>query len=149
MEVKIQVVKDLLAKVEAKSDDTSAQIASIEESKKSTTKSSAGDKHETARAMMERELAMAQAQRNKAQFQRNELESISGDVKFDVIGHGAFVETSSGSYLIGVALGKIEVEGVSIMAISAVSPIGMILMGKRVGDVVEFRESKIEVLSID
>jgi transcription elongation GreA/GreB family factor len=148
-EVKIQVINALLDKVVSKSDEASAQIASIQESKKSATKSSAGDKHETGRAMMERELAMAQSQRNKAQFQRNELESIDIKGELSVVSHGALVNTSSGVYFIGVALGKVEMEKSSIMAISAASPIGMLLMGKRVGEEVEFRESKIEVLSID
>jgi transcription elongation GreA/GreB family factor len=148
-EVKTLVIKALIDKVEAKSVDASTQIASIEESKNSATKSSAGDKHETGRAMMERELAMAQSQLNKAQFQKNELESIAVDADCNVVSHGTLVESSSGVYFIGVALGKVEVGGESVMAISGASPIGMLLMGKSVGDEIEFRDRKIEVLSID
>ena len=46
------------------------QITSINQSKSSATKSTAGDKHETGRAMMERELAIAEAQKAKAQKQK-------------------------------------------------------------------------------
>ena len=64
-----------------------------EESKTSATKGSAGDKHETGRAMMERELALSKAQLNKAEFLKNELSKISLDHKCNKVETGALIIT--------------------------------------------------------
>ena len=56
VEFKEVVISDLLSMVDDKIEMAKESIASINDSKSSATKSTAGDKHETGRAMMEREL---------------------------------------------------------------------------------------------
>ena len=114
------------------------QITSINQSKSSATKSTAGDKHETGRAMMERELALAEAQKAKAQKQLLDIESMLGVSISETVKSGSLVNTTKGRFLIGVALGKVETELGLCFAISQASPMGSLLFGKKVGDSVEW-----------
>ena len=68
LEFKEEVISDLLSIVDEKIEMTKESIASINDSKNSATKSTAGDKHETGRAMMERELALSESQLSKTQL---------------------------------------------------------------------------------
>ena len=62
---------ELYSLVGEKLNSASSAIDATTESKNTATKSTAGDKHETGRAMMERELALSTAQLHKAQFVKN------------------------------------------------------------------------------
>ena len=75
-EFKSLIINQMIFDVEEKIQLSKDQINSINLSKSSATKSSAGDKHETTRAMMERELAMAQFQLQKAQQQKSDIENL-------------------------------------------------------------------------
>lgn len=125
------------------------QITSINQSKSSATKSTAGDKHETSRAMMERELAMAEAQKAKAQKQMLDIESMLGFSRSRTVKNGSLVNTTKGRFLIGVALGKVETDFGLCFAISQASPMGSLLFGKKEGDTVELNGMDIQIISIE
>ena len=139
IELKKLILTEMKAQVEMKISSAQSDIASIHDSKLSATKSTAGDKHETGRAMMERELAMAQAQLSKSLRMLAEIDQIESALATEKVEFSSLVETTSGKFLIGAAFGKVEVAGETCFAISAVSPIGEVLLGKRVGEEYEFR----------
>ena len=89
-------------------------------------KSSAGDKHETARAMAQLEQEKLGKQLQEAEQQLLSLEKNSGRL-FD---------TDRAVIFVGCALGKITVEGKTVMAISVQSPLGQKLMLAAVEDAV-------------
>lgn len=112
------------------------------------TKSSAGDKHETGRAMLqlERENAgkqLAAIEGLETTFNRIGVEVMKGPVHL-----GSVVETDGAAYFISIPVGEIIIERQIFYAIGIGSPIGGLLMGKKVGDVVRFRESEITITSI-
>ena len=123
------------------------QITSINQSKSSATKSTAGDKHETGRAMMDRDLAMAEAQKAKAQKQMLDIESMLGFSRSRTVKNGSLVNTTKGRFLIGVALGKVETDFGLCFAISQASPMGSLLFGKKEGDTVELNGMDIQIIS--
>ena len=71
----------------------------LEESKGSATKSSAGDKHETGRAMMEQELTRIQAQIESARKQLNELGQMPSNAS-EKVAWGTAVRTKQGVYFL-------------------------------------------------
>jgi transcription elongation GreA/GreB family factor len=93
------------------------------------TKSSAGDKHETARAMMQIEQEKLGRQVAEAKVLKAELERINPEIVNQQVGKGSLVKTNLGYLYIGVGLGKIVVDTNSIMTLSAESPLGKQLMG--------------------
>jgi len=117
-----------------------AQLAANNE-----TKSSAGDKHETGRAMMQLEIEKYSKQLTEWLKTLKILDNIDAAKPCRIVSAGALVFCSSGNYYISVAAGKLKYEGQNYYAISAASPIGALLMGQTVGGTVEFREQRIVV----
>lgn len=114
----------------------------------SDTKSSAGDKHEVGRAMVQQELDKLEEQRAKLIALQQELARVPLDRVYEQVGFGSLVITDQGSYFIAIGLGAVEVEGGPCYAISLASPIGQALKDKRVGDAVDFNGKRITVQAI-
>lgn len=122
---------------------------SIEESKSNETKSSAGDKYETGRAMMQRELDKIETQLNLLLVTKNQLKQISSDLICKIVEIGAIVKTDNGNFYISVGSGKIMFSGENYYAISPLAPLSKIFMGKLKGDHLKFRDRKFQILHIE
>ena len=120
-----------------------AQASANEESK-----SSAGDKYETARAMGQLDRDMYARQYEQARQERVLIERIDPLHTPQHVSLGALVHTSMGIFFIAVSLGSIKVAGEAVMVVSAQSPIGALLMGKVVGDSFDFRGKKHQIQQI-
>jgi len=147
-ELKVLFLNALYSLVDEKVNSATSAIEATTESKNTATKSTAGDKHETGRAMMERELALSNAQLHKAQFLKNELSKISLEVDVTSVQLGALVVTSQGNYFISIGLGKINVLGDDCYAISGGSPLGIAMMGKQKGQMINFQGRNIEIIDV-
>lgn len=124
------------------------RIENIQESLQSETKSSAGDKHETGRAMLQLEREKAGNQLKDIQVQQERFSKVNIHSKSDVVSLGSLVKTNVATYFIAISVGKISVNNEVYFAISPSSPIGQMLLGKAVGDVFLFNRLKQEVLSV-
>ena len=147
-ELKVLFLNALYSLVDEKVNSATSAIDATTESKNTATKSTSGDKHETGRAMMERELALSNAQLHKAQFLKNELSKISLEVDVTSVQLGALVVTSQGNYFISIGLGKINVLGDDCYAISGGSPLGIAMMGKQKGQMINFQGRNIEIIDV-
>jgi transcription elongation GreA/GreB family factor len=123
-------------------------INEIQESLTSETKSSAGDKHETGRAMLQLEREKAGNQLSEIQKIKEQLSKINISNTSKYIGLGSIVYTNQSNYFIAVSAGELKVENQLFYAISPNTPIGKLLMGKTVGDVVIFREQKFSITNV-
>jgi FtsZ-binding cell division protein ZapB len=103
----------------------------LKESGANETKSTAGDKHETALAMLQIEQANVRAQLKEAQEQKAVLEKINPSLSPSVIVTGSLIKTSKGYLFLSVALGKAVVDSTTVTALSAHSPLGMQLLHKQ------------------
>lgn len=92
-------------------------------------KSSAGDKHETGRALLQLEQEKNSRQLAEAEDMKGKLLKIDPTVVSDTISLGSLVITSSGNFYISIAAGKLEMEGISYFAISPASPLAAKLLG--------------------
>lgn len=123
-------------------------IENIQESLTSETKSSAGDKHETGRAMLQLEreklgLQLMEVEKTATIFSRI---SITNRASFVVL--GSWVKTTKGDYFLSVSAGKFDNKEHDIYCISGGSPIGQLLLGKSMGDVIDFNGEKIRISEI-
>ena len=112
---------------------------SIQESKLNETKSSAGDKFETGRAMMQQELDRIESQMDMLNVTKNRLKQMSSDITHDKVVAGAIVITDNGNFYISVSLGKVKVEDEMYYTISPIAPLSKVFLKKKSGDRVEFR----------
>lgn len=147
LKIKQQLLKECVLFVENKHATISKSIASNKNDLFSETKSSAGDKHETGRAMIQLEMEKAGQQLAEVNFMQTVLNKITVDNSSKIICLGSLVKTSKGTYFLAVSVGQIKVENNVYFAVSAQSPIGKQLLGKKVGDIIPFNKAAIlEVL---
>lgn len=123
-------------------------MQSAQESANSESKSSAGDKYETGRAMAQLERdrhaqLLADAKRTLA-----DLEKINPDMTTSVVVPGSLVQTSRGTFFLSISAGKFTHDGTDYFAVSVASPIGALLMGKRVGETVLFNRLEYEIRAV-
>ncbi|ELR72209.1 hypothetical protein C900_01763 [Fulvivirga imtechensis AK7] len=118
---------------------------SAQEAANDETKSSAGDKYETGREMMQQEMENNAVQLTEARKLREVLERINPAKKYDTVQGGSLVITNNGSFYISIGLGKITVDGKDYFAIAPTSPLGALLMEKKPKEVVEFNGRKFEI----
>jgi transcription elongation GreA/GreB family factor len=109
-------------------------------------KSSAGDKYETSRAMGQLDRDMHGLMHEQAKQERAIIERLDPTMVYKKGALGACIKTNSGIFFIAVSVGVATIEQEKIMIISPQSPIGTLLMGKVKGDTFSFRgkESVIE-----
>jgi transcription elongation GreA/GreB family factor len=109
-------------------------IKQSQESADEETKSSAGDKYETGRSMMQLDMEQHAARLADALKTRDELEKIGTIQNVDVIMPGSLVTTDQNRYYISLSAGKIDFEGKAYFCVSASSPVGAKLIGLKKGD---------------
>ncbi len=117
-------------------------LADLKESGSNETKSTAGDKHETALAMLQIEQANTRAQLKEVLEQKAVLENINPALSPAVIVNGSLVKTDKGYLFISTALGKAIVDGITVIALSQHSPLGIRLMGLCVGDTAVINDNR-------
>ncbi len=123
-------------------------IIDIQESLTSETKSSAGDKHETGRAMIQLEREKAGQQLAEANKLQGVLSRINIASTSKTIHLGSLVYTSVGNYFISISVNPLTISNTIYYAIAANSPIGKLLLGKTVGDCVAFNDKKITIKKV-
>ena len=109
-------------------------LADLKESGTNETKSTAGDKHETALVMLQIEQANTRAQLHDALEQRASLLNIDPNIITGKILPGSYVKTNKGNFYLSVALGKLIINGETVMAISPQSPLGGKLLGRCINE---------------
>jgi hypothetical protein len=124
-------------------------LADLKESGSNETKSTAGDKHETALAMLQIEQANTRAQLQEVINQKDALEKINPAVTAIKIVNGSLVKTNRGYLFLSVALGKAVVEGITVIALSPQSPLGIKLMGLTIGNIAEVNGNKYVIEGIE
>lgn len=143
LKIKQQLLEACLDFVKEKHNTISKSIASNKNDLFSETKSSAGDKHETGRAMIQLEMEKAGQQLSEVTIMQEVLKKITIEKKSDVTCLGSLIKTTKGTYFLAISIGKIEINGVDYFAISSQSPIGKQLLGKKVGEIIHFNSAEI------
>lgn len=110
------------------------QLDELKESTANETKSTAGDKYETARAMLQIEQDNIRHQLQEVLEQQTRFSSIDRKETNQEVVPGCLVKTNIGWLLLSVALGKTIIEGIPVIALSPQSPLGKQLMGRKPGD---------------
>ena len=142
------IYNHLLSQLNIKINTARVSVENAKESRNNETKSSAGDKHETGRAMSQIELENTEAQLNKILDQVYQLSQISISTKHNRVENGSLVKTTQGVYFIFLGVGKLEVNNEIFYSISLASPIGMALHNKKIGENFHFQGKQIEILDI-
>lgn len=112
------------------------------------TKSSAGDKYETGRAMSQRERDLHARQLAELMNMQQAFSAIDPEKACTKVELGALIQTSTTMFFIAGSLGAVTVDGKQIMVISAVSPIAQAMLDKQEGGRIDWMKKEIEILSV-
>lgn len=119
-----------------------------EQASNDDTKSSAGDKYETGRAMMQQEKDRNTIQLNEASKLMVALNLIGTKNTSAVVETGSLVITNNGKFYLAISAGTLVVDEVSYFAVSPASPIGMKLKGLKAGDGFELNGKGYRILEV-
>jgi hypothetical protein len=122
----LQIIQHKIALLQANLNDLRQSVAN-------ETKSTAGDKYETARAMLHIEQENTNRQLAEALAQQTTLQSIDITVQPNRISLGSLITTNNGLLFISIPLGKTTVANTAVIVLSPQSPLGAQLMGLQVG----------------
>ena len=106
----------------------------LRESSSNETKSTAGDKYETALAMLHIEQENTNQQLKEAVKQKVLFSKIDPAASTAKIINGSLIKTNRGYFFLSIALGKTVVDDITVIALSPHSPLGQKLMGLKVSD---------------
>lgn len=120
--------------VEGRIDTADQAMRSAQEAANAEGKSSAGDKYETGRAMMQIERDKAAQQLEEALKLKRILEGIRTDVLTPVPALGCVVLSDVVNFYIAISAGKVQVENRDFITIAPNAPVALMLMGLKVGD---------------
>ena len=136
--VKHLVAQALIAHLESAQAEAVARLDSLKEALESEAKSTAGDKHETGRAMIHQEMEHVDATRERCDHHiREVIKWRNADVQPQKVNPGVLVQTDGPWVLVGIPLGKIQSADALLLAISAEAPVAKAWQGAKVGDSVQ------------
>lgn len=106
------------------------------------TKSSAGDKYETSREMMQQDIDRNKRLLMDAEENQRILIQLKDVPGSEIVRNGSLVFTDQGNFYLSVSAGMLKLNEQVYFAISSASPIGKLLSGKRTGESFEFNGKK-------
>ncbi len=131
MNIKKQLYKLCEAFVNKRQQTVENIILSNQKALQSETKSSAGDKHETGRAMLQLEMEKAGQQLANINQMKDVLAKMIASKPSKIAHLGSVIITNKNNYFLSVSAGKLTVSKIDYFAISTNSPIGKLLLGKK------------------
>ncbi|MBK0381175.1 3-oxoacyl-ACP synthase [Mucilaginibacter segetis] len=123
-------------------------IKEAQNAAKDDTKSSAGDKYETGREMMQQETNRNMAQLTEANKLMVALNQVHYTPVYTTAAPGSLVTTNNGTFYIAISAGILSLDGKSYYAVSPASPIGLKLTGKKTGETFSLNEKNYQITSI-
>lgn len=123
-------------------------ISSNQKALQSETKSSAGDKHETGRAMLQLEIEKAGHQLQSISKMNETLSKINLESTSKIAHIGSIIKTETSNYFLSISAGEIMIANEKYFAISASSPIGRLLLGKKENEEFSFNGKRFKIKKI-
>ncbi|MGB5667955.1 MAG: 3-oxoacyl-ACP synthase [Maribacter sp.] len=126
-----------------------SQIKEIQEALGSETKSSAGDKHETGRAMLQLEREKLGQQLAEAEHMGRVMDKVDISSKRITASLGSLVKTTKANYFLAISAGEFPSGSEKNYCISLNTPIGIMLLGKSVGETIGFNGEEIKIVKLE
>lgn len=150
--LKIKMKEELYKKSESYLEEKIARIShsilDLEAALTNESKSSAGDKYETSREMINIEIHKLSTQLQQFQKLQITLEVSKRNASTDIVRMGSLVKASNAIYFICIPIGEVVAGDKKAYVIGAGSPIAQALIGKSVGDTFSFNSVSGTILSI-
>jgi len=123
----------LISTLNTKVEMTKLAIDQLKESRNNDTKSSAGDKYETGREMIQSEINQNEILLSKNMKLKSDISQVKLNVKYTAAEFGSLLSTNFGIYFLSIGIGKVELHKQTYFVISLASPLGQFFSGKTLG----------------
>lgn len=148
MTLKQQVYESCLHVIQEKITFSNSLLIELADGAENASKSSAGDKHEVGRAMVQLEQEKIGNQLLELESQFVALQKLKNYTPTATITNGSLIGTSLGYFYLSIAAGKLTVGNQLIFALSPQSPLGNAFLGLSVGDTATFNKTSYTILEI-
>ena len=129
--------------------EAQGHLASLQEALTSEAKSTAGDKHETGRAMIHQEMRQVNDTLQRSQSALQEWTRMKQTQTAPVrVASGVVVETTGPWVLVGLPLGKLSLQGGLLLGVSPEAPLAQAWHGAKVGDEVRLGSSTFQIVAL-
>lgn len=145
---KRQIFESFQQFIEDKIESSKMALNQTAESILTETKGSAGDKHETSRAMAQIEVDKAGRILQEALQMRSIFQLLEPDAVCDSCNLGAVVHTSNGIFYLSTGIGRIPVGEDFVFCVGMKSPIGQAMINKKEGDFFQINDKSIKIEKI-
>ncbi len=127
-----------------------AEIEQLRTDISSDSKSTAGDKHETSRAMAQLEMEKLGSQIQDYQKQARWIRQLglTENENTGAAAIGSLIQLENGWYFLGPGLGKIVFKDRPVFCISAQSPLGQQLLNKKTGQEINLPNLNLKIIHI-
>jgi transcription elongation GreA/GreB family factor len=146
--LKEKLYKQCLDYVQKRMEAAEQGIKEAQQASKDDTKSSAGDKYETGRAMMQQETDRNLGQLNEANKLKVILNQITTTASALQAENGSVVVTDNGKFYIAISAGTLIVDGEQYFAVSPASPMGLKLKGVKAGSEFSLNGKNYQIISV-
>lgn len=146
--MKDELYKNCESYIEEKIARISNSILDLEVALTNESKSSAGDKFETGREMINIEIQKLASQLRQFQQLQVTLEVAKRNNNPTPIRLGSLVETTNATYFICIPIGEVILGDKKLYVIGASSPVAQALLGKAEGDTFSFNSVESNITSV-
>ena len=147
-EIKAELLEQCQSFIEDRIGVSKSAINRAQEGKEQETKSSAGDKYETTRALLQNDQEMQSKQLSESLKLQMLLSRVRPDVLHEKATFGSVVMTNEGNYFISISAGRLIVDGKKYFAISPQTPLAKEFLQKAEGGTAKFNDREIRILTI-
>ncbi len=148
VKLKEQLLEHCNKQIEERYSKIKQTIEIIEESLIEESKNSAGDKHETNRAMLQIDRENTGKQLMEIEKLQALLSRIDSNDTSNYVRLGSLVTTNKFIYFMSISTGGVKIDNQEVLCIALNSPIGMELKGKQAGDIVTFNQQQIKIINV-
>ncbi|WP_321308131.1 hypothetical protein [Marinifilum fragile] len=137
--LKVDLYNKVQELIQSKIKTNQESLSALKESVGNETKSTAGDKHETGRAMMHLEQEKVMRQLANNQKLKSIVDRINPKINNETVQLGSLVITNHISFYVLAGLGQMELNGQNYFIVSFQSELVQAFKGKRKGDDLIFK----------
>jgi transcription elongation GreA/GreB family factor len=147
MKIKNELLQACLEYANKRIDNYKNELSTIKESIESNDKGG-DDDDDSGNGKLFNDLEKNSQHLNDAQKMLDSIKAISPNVVSEQVVLGSFVKTTTNHFFLSISAGKIDLDNLSVFAISPSSPIGALLINKRKGDVVQFNNNSFTITEV-
>ena len=146
---KAELISEIKTLLDVQYSELKAELDSFSAAKDGEQKSSAGDKHETAKAMADIEAEKISQSLDRISNHQKLIGSIAPNKNLEKVGFGALFSANGNHYFVATSFGKLKLDNAMVFVLSKDAPLALQLNGSIKGDIKQFNGQSFTIESVE